>query len=418
MKEHKDVVIRAMVYQWVKTRLRRFLTINTKQNRAFLEPLNPWNTSYHKILEQYTPDGHEPLWLRACYEQGRKVYVFHQEKIPSEIKDEIANLRDFLYDDAGKKVERAITVAEESQQGKKQKGGFRLRLDALKTDNKYKEYEQAKKASEIWHYKLTVQSAKLKNVYRDERGEEEIIQFADGMKIVRLFTPEALDYEDKKMGHCLGEGSYDRAVRKRRIHIYSLRDKRDNPHVTFEVRGKDIIQCKGKENCHPIRKYAPYCQFFVNQKGLSLCDDMRLLGLISQDGVCYDIYDLPENFVVKGDLVLRGMNLTELPDLSHVVVEGDFDCCYNRLKNLKGAPGVKGKIYVDEDEIETLEGYRFYQDGKWYDLYHLPENFVIKGDLNLDIIRANSGLDIPMWTLPNLSNVIVSGDFVCSYDRL
>ncbi len=48
----------------------------------------------------------------------------------------------------------------------------------------------------------------------------------------------------------------------------------------------------------------------------------------------------------------------------------------------------------------------------------LPENFVIKGDLNLDIIRANSGLDIPMWTLPNLSNVIVAGDFVCSYDRL
>ena len=212
VKEHKDAVIRAMVYQWFKTRLRSFLTTDTKQNRAFLVPLNPWSASYHKILEQYTPDGQEPLWLRACYEQGRTVYVFNQEKMPSGIKDEITNLRDFLYDDASKKVERAITVAEESQQGKKQKGGFRLRLDALKTDNKYKEYEQAKKASEIWHYKLTVQSAKLKNVYRDERGEEEIIQFADGMKIVRLFTPEALDYEGKKMGHCLGEGSYDRAV--------------------------------------------------------------------------------------------------------------------------------------------------------------------------------------------------------------
>ena len=212
VKEHKDAVIRAMVYQWFKTRLRSFLTTDTKQNRAFLVPLNPWSASYHKILEQYTPDGQEPLWLRACYEQGRTVYVFNQEKMPSGIKDEITNLRDFLYDDASKKVERAITVAEESQQGKKQKGGFRLRLDALKTDNKYKEYEQAKKASEIWHYKLTVQSAKLKNVYRDERGEEEIIQFADGMKIVRLFTTEALDYEGKKMGHCLGEGSYDRAV--------------------------------------------------------------------------------------------------------------------------------------------------------------------------------------------------------------
>lgn len=62
----------------------------------------------------------------------------------------------------------------------------------------------------------------------------------------------------------------------------------------------------------------------MNHSGLNLCDDVRQLGLISQDGVCYDIYDLPENFVVKGDLVLRGMNLTALPDLSHVVVEGGF----------------------------------------------------------------------------------------------
>ena len=76
----------------------------------------------------------------------------------------------------------------------------------------------------------------------------------------------------------------------------------------------------------------------MNHSGLNLCDDVRQLGLISQDGVCYDIYDLPENFVIKGDLVLRGMNLTALPDLSHVVVEGDFDCSDNKLKNLKGAP--------------------------------------------------------------------------------
>ena len=33
VKEHKDAVIRAMVYQWFKTRLRSFLTTDTKQNR-------------------------------------------------------------------------------------------------------------------------------------------------------------------------------------------------------------------------------------------------------------------------------------------------------------------------------------------------------------------------------------------------
>ncbi len=452
VKEHKDAVIRAMVYQWVKTRLRTFLITDTEQNQAFLEPLNPWNTSYHKILEQYTPDGHEPIGLRSCYEQGRKVNVFNQEKMPSEIKDEITNLRDFLYDEAGKKVERAITVAEESQQGKNQKGGFRLRLDALKTDNKYKEYEQAKKASEIWHYKLVVQSAKLKNVYRDERGEEELIQFADGMKIVRLLTPEALDYESAKMGHCVGKGGYDKGVTEGRIQIYSLRDKQDNPHVTFEVRGKDIRQCKGKENCHPVRKYAPYCRFFVNHSGLNLCKDMRQLGLISQDGICYDLYDLPENFVIKGNLDLRKMDLNALPDLSHVIVEGNFDCSYNkltslsgapqkvggnfdcvyngltslsgapqkvggnfdcsenRLKNLKGCPKVKGKIKGNGNKIESLEGYYISQDGKWYDICHLPENFVIKGDLKLSAMG--------LVALSDLSHVVVEGDFDCSENSL
>ena len=405
VKEHKDAVIRAMVYQWFKTRLRSFLTTDTEQNRPFLEPLNPRDTSYHELLEQYTPDGQEPLWLRSCYEQGRTVYVFNQEKMPSEIKDEITNLRDFLYDDASKKVERAITVAEESQQGKKQKGGFRLRLDALKTDNKYKEYEQAKKASEIWHYKLTVQSAKLKNVYRDERGEEEIIQFADGMKIVRLFTPEALDYEGTKMGHCVGSGNYDRGVEEGSIQIYSLRDKWDNPHVTFEVRGKDIKQCKGKENCRPVRKYAPYCQFFVSQNGLNLCDDMRQLGLIKQDGICYDLYELPENFVIKGNLDLSRMGLEVLPDLSQLVVEGDFNCSGNGLRNLKGSPRVKGQIIARWNPIETLEGYRIYQDGKWYDICHLPKNSVLKGDLDL----AYMGLG----ALPDLSDVVVEGDFNC-----
>ncbi len=77
------------------------------------------------------------------------------------------------------------------------------------------------------------------------------------------------------------------------------------------------FMCFIKKRCRPVRKYAPYCQFFVNHSGLNLCDDVRQLGLISQDGVCYDIYDLPENFVVKGDLVLRGMNLTALMQQLH-----------------------------------------------------------------------------------------------------
>ncbi len=45
VKNNKDKISKAMVYQWVKTRMRKF-------------------------LKEESPDGHEPLWLRSCYEQG------------------------------------------------------------------------------------------------------------------------------------------------------------------------------------------------------------------------------------------------------------------------------------------------------------------------------------------------------------
>ena len=69
---------------------------------------------------------------------------------------------------------------------------------------------------------------------------------------------------------------------------------------------------------------------------------------IKQDGKFYDLYDLPDGFVIKGDLDLSGKGLTKLPDLSKVIVEGSFRCQNNQLTSLQGAPQeVGGKIKVD-----------------------------------------------------------------------
>ncbi|MBR1826009.1 MAG: hypothetical protein IJ770_05430 [Alphaproteobacteria bacterium] len=76
-----------------------------------------------------------------------------------------------------------------------------------------------------------------------------------------------------------------------------------------------------------------------------------------QDGVKYNLYDMPKGFVVKGDLDLSNKGLTELPDLSDVVVEGNFDCSGNELTTLKGAPKkVGGHFDCFENELTTLEG--------------------------------------------------------------
>ena len=97
-----------------------------------------------------------------------------------------------------------------------------------------------------------------------------------------------------------------------------------------------------------------------------------------QDGVTYNLYEMPSGFVIKGDLSFNGRDLTELPDLSDVIVEGDFDChnnlltslkgapkkvgghfdcCYNRLTTLEGAPEEVGKSFgCHNNQLPTLEG--------------------------------------------------------------
>ena len=60
----------------------------------------------------------------------------------------------------------------------------------------------------------------------------------------------------------------------------------------------------------------------------------------------------------KGNLVLRLMNLTELPEiLKNVTVDGSFDCGYNNLTKLINAPKfVGGSFYCGINNLTSLEG--------------------------------------------------------------
>jgi len=76
-----------------------------------------------------------------------------------------------------------------------------------------------------------------------------------------------------------------------------------------------------------------------------------------QDGKTYNLYDMPKGFVIKGNLNLRGKDLTELPDLSEVVVKEGFYCDDNQLTSLKGAPQeVGGNFICDNNQLTSLEG--------------------------------------------------------------
>lgn len=74
-----------------------------------------------------------------------------------------------------------------------------------------------------------------------------------------------------------------------------------------------------------------------------------------QDGKKYDVFNLPKNFVVKGNIDISDMDLTELPDLSTVVVKGIFDCSRNFLTSLKGAPKEVDVFACNFNKLTSLE---------------------------------------------------------------
>lgn len=81
--------------------------------------------------------------------------------------------------------------------------------------------------------------------------------------------------------------------------------------------------------------------------------------ILTQDGVEYDLGNLPKGFVIKGHVVLPRMkSLTILPDMSTVTVKGNFIICSGTgLKTLQGAPiRVEGHFICSENKLKTLKG--------------------------------------------------------------
>src|SRR5690554_1008258 len=59
---------------------------------------------------------------------------------------------------------------------------------------------------------------------------------------------------------------------------------------------------------------------------------------------------------VTGNVILRGLGLTKIP-INFTEVGRDFNCSYNKLTSLKGAPKyVGGSFYCDYNELTDLVG--------------------------------------------------------------
>ena len=63
--------------------------------------------------------------------------------------------------------------------------------------------------------------------------------------------------------------------------------------------------------------------------------------------------------MIEGNLNISGKELTELPDLSKVVVRGNFSCSNNELTSLKGCPHIVGGDFICSDNQLTFGNYSF-----------------------------------------------------------
>ncbi len=79
-------------------------------------------------------------------------------------------------------------------------------------------------------------------------------------------------------------------------------------------------------------------------------ETLRVLG-------CTYTREADGTYVVKGDIKISYQGLKELPDLSSVIVQGNFYCNDNRLTSLKGAPReVTGDFWCHFNFLTSLEG--------------------------------------------------------------
>ena len=419
VEQHRDEIIKGILNQYIKLRVREYV-VNLENEPAFV------------LVDKNRTD--LPGWAKQTFERGENIYEFKGALMSSKLRDDIITVRDYLYDAAGQYVDKVIKTARETDKKPK------IRYDYLKTSNEFATFEKALVAAKHWHEIMADELAK-RNKSKDYlekslKGVKKIMDLPDGLTAYELTTSEALDFESDNMGHCVGRGAYDDGVKKDTIKIYSIRDAKGEPHATLEVRGNEVYQIKGKANKALIRKYIPSTIQFINNMGLDIVNDLDKINVIKQDGKIWDIFNLPKNFVVEGDLNFSNQGLTELPDLSTITVNGYFDCSDNKLESLEHAPQkVGGGFNCFHNQLTSLEhapksiGGSFYcSDNKLTSLEHAPKS--VGGDFycfrnqltNLEYApqKVSGDFDCSDNKLTSLEHAPqkVGGDFDCSNNQL
>ena len=191
---------------------------------------------------------------------------------------------------------------------------------------------------------------KKANSAEDEDGLEIVYRFKDGMFFAKLNSSQCLDREGKLMQHCVG--SYAEEVDKGNVIIYSLRDKKNQPHATLEARGKEIHQIKGKQNEAPVKKYIPYIREFILKNNFDIEEDEENIGLIKLNGKLYNENDLESwPTEISDDIILNNIQGNNFPDFK---INGSLFLYNCSFKTISPKLKVRNSLTIFDTPIDFI----------------------------------------------------------------
>lgn len=114
-------------------------------------------------------------------------------------------------------------------------------------------FEKAFENSEEWHKNLKPKNSN--HTLKNKDDEKIIYTTKDNNYFFVLLNPEELELEGDIMKNCVG--AYRDKVKKGHSLIISMRDIKNEPHITIEVdiRTSSVVQIKGKANTNPSEEY-------------------------------------------------------------------------------------------------------------------------------------------------------------------
>ena len=138
------------------------------------------------------------------------------------------------------------------------------------------------------------------------------------------------------------------------IRFWALFACNGKPCVLIKTRGDAVTLCRANNGARPTQYISHVVSFIIGHE-FHIAADMACTGIIRQKGNYYNIYDLPQGFVYIGNMDLSWAGLYELPDMSTVIIRGNYNISGNYLRNFYCAPReVFGDFDVSKNHLPHI----------------------------------------------------------------